>query len=148
VTETEAKELIISQMNYIAYREFDHSLFPSDRDRLFGAEHYQLEPHTFLPDTPSLWAPGQDLEAKMPELLTFAVISSEEGQKNRFRIALDLVRLEDGYLNQVIQSAERELSFFPDYYRQDGSRFNKFKAVWRGAITWLQNLRALFNIKG
>jgi len=40
MTENEAKELLIDGMNYAAYRETNHSLWDSDKNTLFGFEHY------------------------------------------------------------------------------------------------------------
>jgi hypothetical protein len=39
MTQDEARERIIEGMNYAAYRETDSSLYDSDKNRLFGAEH-------------------------------------------------------------------------------------------------------------
>jgi hypothetical protein len=105
MTETEAKELIISQMNYLAYKEFGPSLFVSDRNRLFGSDHYQLESNTVPSDTVSPWGPGQELEVKMPDLLRLAWLTSD---KSIFRIAIDLVKRGDGVLAELIQAAEKD----------------------------------------
>jgi hypothetical protein len=41
MTSDEARELIINGINYAAYRETDSSLYDSDKNRLFGSEHYR-----------------------------------------------------------------------------------------------------------
>jgi hypothetical protein len=40
MTPDEARQLVIDGMNYAAYRETDFSLHDSDKNRLFGSEHY------------------------------------------------------------------------------------------------------------
>lgn len=107
MTLEQAKEVVIDRMNAIAYQEYDFSLFPSDRDRLFGTQHYQLEPHTYLPDYPSRWAPGQDLEPKLPELLAYAWSRAESSLDQHFLEALYVVRLSDGFLSDLIAQSER-----------------------------------------
>lgn len=41
MTENEAKELLIDGIDYAAYRETKHSLWDSDKNKLFGEDHYQ-----------------------------------------------------------------------------------------------------------
>jgi|SRR6266516_1361691 len=43
MTTDEARELIIDGINYAAYRETDSSLHDSDKNRLFGSEHYKSD---------------------------------------------------------------------------------------------------------
>ena len=40
MTLDEARQLVIDGMNYAAYRETESSLHDSDKNRLFGSEHY------------------------------------------------------------------------------------------------------------
>jgi hypothetical protein len=68
MTIDEARELIISGINYAAYRETDFSLHDSDMNRLFGSEHYKSERPVY---EPSAWAEG-DFEARMAMLLVWA----------------------------------------------------------------------------
>jgi len=42
MTLDEARELIITGMNYAAYKETDSSLYDSDENRLFGSERYRF----------------------------------------------------------------------------------------------------------
>ena len=49
MTQDEARELIIEGMNYAAYRETDSSLYDSDKNRLFGAEHYRSDRPVYRP---------------------------------------------------------------------------------------------------
>jgi len=68
MTADEAREFIIDGINYAAYRETDSSLHDSDKNRLFGSEHYKSD----RPITqPSPWAEG-DFEEKMATLLRWA----------------------------------------------------------------------------
>lgn len=43
VTKDNAKEILISLMDFAAYRESGISLLVSDKNRLFGSERYQME---------------------------------------------------------------------------------------------------------
>jgi hypothetical protein len=103
LTEIEAKELIINGMNYAAYREVGTSLFVEDKNRLFGAEHFTLEPHTYSEGKPSPWGTGQDFEEKMAELMRYAVrLGSSKGN---YEDAIALLKSGNHYLNQIIQKA-------------------------------------------
>jgi hypothetical protein len=64
----EARELVIDGINYAAYRETDSSLYDSDKNRLFGSEHYKSGRPIVKP---SPWAEG-DFEEKMATLLVWA----------------------------------------------------------------------------
>jgi hypothetical protein len=70
MTLDQARELIIEAMNYAAYRETDSSLYDSDKNRLFGSEHYRSGRMVVRP---SPWAEG-DFERKMISLLRWADI--------------------------------------------------------------------------
>ena len=43
MTSDEAREMAINGMNYAAYRETDSSLHDSDKNRVFGSEHYKTD---------------------------------------------------------------------------------------------------------
>ena len=68
MTTDEAREAIISGIDYAAYKETDSSLHDSDKNRLFGSEHYKSgRPiHKASP-----WEEG-DFEEKMSTLLGMA----------------------------------------------------------------------------
>jgi hypothetical protein len=68
MTSDEARELIVEGINYAAYRETDSSLHDSDKNRLFGSEHYESN-RVVLSSSP--WA-GGDFEEKMATLLRWA----------------------------------------------------------------------------
>jgi hypothetical protein len=68
MTPDEARELLVEGINYAAYRETDSSLHDSDKNRLFGSEHYKSGRVVV---TPSPWA-GDDFEEKMAMLLRLA----------------------------------------------------------------------------
>jgi len=65
MTRDEAAAVIIEGMNY---RETDSSLYDSDKNRLFGSEHYSSGR---IVVRPSPWAEG-NFEKKMATLLVWA----------------------------------------------------------------------------
>jgi len=103
VTEVQAKELIIDGMNYAAYKETDRSLFVEDKNRLFGAEHFALEPHAFDDGRPSPWGTGEQFESRMADLLRWAVaLGSSQGD---YQEAFAVLKRGDHYLNRIISKA-------------------------------------------
>ena len=64
MTQDEARRLIIEGINYAAYKETDSSLHDSDKNRLFGSEHYRSGREVVKP---SAWAEGnfEDVTEKM-----------------------------------------------------------------------------------
>ena len=68
MTADEARELIVEGINYAAYRETDSSLHDSDKNRLWGSEHYKSGR---IVARPSPWAEG-NFEEKMTALLRWA----------------------------------------------------------------------------
>jgi hypothetical protein len=68
MTLDEARQLVIDGINYAAYRETDSSLHDSDKNRLFGSEHFTSGRPVY---EPSPWAKG-DFEEKMATLLVQA----------------------------------------------------------------------------
>ena len=59
MTLEEARLVIVEGINYAACKETDSSLHNSDKNRLFGSEHYRSDRHAVKP---SPWAEG-DFEA-------------------------------------------------------------------------------------
>ena len=100
MTETEAKELLIDGMNYAAYRETDHSLWPSDKDKLFGELHYKEDRPVY---SPSAWGQGEKFESKMSELLKWAIQLGTS--KGNYSEAIRVLKDGDHYLNRIIQRA-------------------------------------------
>ena len=49
LTAEEARQIIVEGINYAAYRETDSSLYDSDKNRLFGSEHYNSGRHVVKP---------------------------------------------------------------------------------------------------
>jgi hypothetical protein len=70
MTSDEARNLIIEGLNYAAYHETDSSLHDTDKNRLWGSEHYNSGRHVA---NPSPWEEG-DFEEKMTVLLGWANI--------------------------------------------------------------------------
>lgn len=68
MTDTQAKELLISGIDYAAYRETNHSLWDSDKNRLFGGEHYVSGRAVVQP---SVWGEGDEFEENMSKLPSF-----------------------------------------------------------------------------
>lgn len=100
MTREEARELIIEGINYAAYKETDSSLHDSDKNRLFGGEHFSSGRPVY---NPSPWAEG-DFERKMATLLGIAnalnksVPACTEAQR--------LLQDEDSILGRVIRRAQ------------------------------------------
>ena len=49
MTESEARQIVIDGINYAAYHETNSSLYDSDKNRLFGAEHYKSDRPVYAP---------------------------------------------------------------------------------------------------
>jgi hypothetical protein len=97
MTPDEARELITEAMNYAAYRETDCSLYDSDKNCLFGSEHYVSGR---IVVRPSPWEAG-DFEKKMAILLRWA-----DGLNRSvpvFREAQALLQSEDSVLGRIIR---------------------------------------------
>jgi hypothetical protein len=100
MTELEAKELLIGGINYGAYKETDHSLWPSDMNELFGRSHYPEDRPVFAP---SVWGQGEEFEQHMVKLLKWAV---ELGtSKGDYAAAIEIMRASDGCLGRVIRKS-------------------------------------------
>src|SRR5215470_4949154 len=65
VTLEEAREIVIDGIDYAAYRETDVSLHDSDKNLLFGSEHYKSDRHVIKA---SPWSVGK-FEETMAMLL-------------------------------------------------------------------------------
>ena len=91
--------MVIEGLNYAAYHETDYSLYDSDKDRLFGSEHYNSGRPVC---EPSPWA-GNDFEEKMAMLLVWANVLNRGVP--RFAEARRLLEDEDSTLDRVIRNA-------------------------------------------
>jgi hypothetical protein len=100
MTPEEARELIIEGVNYAAYRETDSSLHDSDKNRLFGSEHYKSG-RTVV--KPSPWSDG-DFEERMVALLKWAIELNSSAPA--FRKALEEIKNEDSIIGRVIRRAQ------------------------------------------
>jgi hypothetical protein len=71
VTPDEARELVIDGINYAAYRETDSALHDSDKNGLFGSDHYKSDrakslAQQFLDDTQNENRASQAMEHVCP----------------------------------------------------------------------------------
>jgi len=101
MTPDEARELIIDGINYAAYRETDSSLHDSDKNRLFGSEHYNSGRPVAKP---SPWAEG-DFEEKMATLLVWA--NALNRSVPAFAEAQQFLQGEDSVIGRVIRRAKQ-----------------------------------------
>ena len=97
MTSDEARELIIEGINFAAYRETDSSLHDSDKNRLFGSDHYKSGREVVKP---SPWAEG-DFEEKMSMLLRWANVLNRSNPA--FAEAQLLLEGEDSMIAQIIR---------------------------------------------
>ena len=103
MTRDEAAELVIEGMNYAAFREEGVSLYDSDKNRLFGSEHYNSGRIIIRP---SPWAEG-NVEQKMTTLLRWANILNRSSPE--FQDAQKLLAGEDSLLGEAVRSVRRQL---------------------------------------
>lgn len=101
MTREEACELVVEGINYAAYRETDSSLHDSDKNLLFGSEHYKSD-RIVVSSSP--WAEG-DFEEKMATLLRWA--RAINGSAPAFSEAQKLLRNEKSIVGSVIRRADR-----------------------------------------
>jgi hypothetical protein len=101
MTLDEAREEIISGIDYAAYRETDSSLHDADKNRLFGSEHYKSGRPVYKP---SPWEEG-DFEDKMATLLRMADALTRS--QPAFREAQRLLENEESVLGRVVRRASR-----------------------------------------
>src|SRR5579883_724575 len=100
MTHNEARQLVIEGINYAAYHETDFSLHDSDKNRLFGSEHYNSDRPVH---EPSPWAEG-DFEEKMAMLLVWANILNRSVPA--FAEAQRLLESEDSVLGRIVRNAK------------------------------------------
>lgn len=100
MTPDEARQLVIEGINYAAYHETDFSLHDSDKNRLFGSEHYNSGRPVY---EPSPWAEG-DFEEKMAVLLVWANVLNRSVAA--FTEAQRFLEGEDSVVGRVIRSAK------------------------------------------
>jgi hypothetical protein len=96
----EARQLVIDGINYAAYHESDFSLHDSDKNRLFGSEHYKSGRPVH---EPSPWADGA-FEEKMAMLLVWANVLNRSVPA--FTEAQRLLEGEDSVVGRVVRSAK------------------------------------------
>jgi hypothetical protein len=100
MTPDEARQLVIDGINYAAYRETDSSLHDSDKNRLFGSEHYKSGRPVAKP---SPWA-EVDFEEKMTMLLIWANVLNRSVPA--FAEAQILLEGEESVIGRVIWRAK------------------------------------------
>jgi hypothetical protein len=101
MTPDEAREQVISGIDYAAYRETDSSLHDADKNRLYGSEHYKSGRPVYKP---SPWSEG-DFEEKMAALLGIA--NALNRSVPTFREAQRLLENEESVLGRVVRRANR-----------------------------------------
>jgi hypothetical protein len=97
MTLEEARRMIVDGINYAAYKETDSSLHDSDKNRLFGSEHYVSGRDVVKP---SPWAEG-DFEEKMAMLLRWA--NALNRSDPAFAQVQSLLEGEDSLMGRVIR---------------------------------------------
>jgi Putative prokaryotic signal transducing protein len=102
MTSDEARQMVIDGMDYAAYRETDSSLHDSDKNSLFGSEHYKSDRPVY---NPSPWAEG-DFEEKMTTLLGLANVFNRS--LPAFADAQRLLEDEDSIIGRVIRRARQQ----------------------------------------
>lgn len=102
MTRDHARHLIIEGMNYAAYRETDSSPHDSDKNRLWGYDHYNSGR---LVAKPSPWAEG-DFDGKMAMLLGWAIILNRSVPE--FHDARALLENEDSIIGRIIRRSKCE----------------------------------------
>lgn len=100
MTLEEARQLIVDGINYAAYKETDSSLHDSDKNRLFGSEHYRSGRNVV---GPSPWAEG-NFEEKMTMLLRWANVLNRSNPT--FAEAQHLLENEDSVIGRVIRHSK------------------------------------------
>ena len=104
MTSDEARQLIIDAINFAAYHETGVSLHDTDKNRLFGSEHYKSGRPVY---DSSPWAEG-NFEEKMSMLLVWAngLMRSDPA----FTAAQKLLEAEDSIVGRVIRGAKNRNS--------------------------------------
>ncbi len=99
MTDVEAKEVLISLIDYAAYHETPHSLWPSDKNRLFESDHYPEDRPVY---SPSVWGEGDEFERQMAELLRWG---TSLGSKADWLMAIRTLATGNHYLNRIVERA-------------------------------------------
>lgn len=100
MTIDEAKEFLIETMNYMAYRETNHSLWDSDKNKLFGSDHYKSDRPVF---ERSVWGEGEEFEKNMTDLFRWAFLLAPPS--SRCEEAIRTLKPGEHYLNRIIRRA-------------------------------------------
>src|SRR5258707_555239 len=100
MTLEEARLIVVEGLNYAAYKETDSSLHDSDKNRLFGSQHYRSGR---IVVKPSPWAEG-DFEEKMATLLRSA--NTLNRSVPAFTEAQELLDDEDSTIGRVIRRSK------------------------------------------
>ena len=100
MTPEEARQAVVDGINYAAYKETDPSLYDSDKNCLFGSEHYRSDRVVVKP---SPWAEG-DFEEKMAVLLRWA--NALNSSDPAFAEAQSLLEGEDSVIGRVIRRSK------------------------------------------
>src|ERR1700719_3039274 len=103
MTPDEGREMIIDSMDYAAYHQTESSLYDSDKNRLFGSEHYKSDRPVY---TPSPWPEG-DFEQKMTTLLVWA--NALNRSDPTFAEAQRVLEDEDSIIGRLIQRARKQI---------------------------------------
>lgn len=103
MTRDQAAEIVIEGMNYAAYEETDSSLYDSDKNRLFGSEHYNSGRVVVRP---SPWE-AQDFKSRMATLLVWANWLNHSSES--FLEAQKILRREPSLLGGIVRKARRKL---------------------------------------
>jgi Putative prokaryotic signal transducing protein len=104
MTPDEARQMVIDGMDYAAYRETDSSLHDSDKNSLFGSEHYKSDRPVY---NPSPWSEG-DFEEKMTTLLVWANVLNRS--RREFEEAQRLLEDEDSIIGRLIERARQQIN--------------------------------------
>ncbi len=97
MTVEEARQIVVEGINYAAYKETNSSLYDSDKNRLFGSDHYNSGRHIVKP---SPWSEG-NFEEKMAMLLRWA--NTLNASVPTFAQAQALLEAEDSIIGRVIR---------------------------------------------
>ena len=97
MTPEEARHIVVEGINYAAYRETDSSLYDSDKNRLFGSEHYNSG-RDVVKSSP--WSEG-NFEEKMAMLLRWA--NTLNASVPAFAHAQAVLEAEDSVMGRVIR---------------------------------------------
>ncbi len=97
MTPQEARQIVVEGINYAAYKETDSSLYDSDKNRLYGSDHYNSG-RDVVKSSP--WSEG-DFEEKMAMLLRWANVLN--ASVPAFAQAQIVLEAEDSVMGRVIR---------------------------------------------